>query len=133
MIDSNYLEKDFTEKEELAYVIACCYKQLGDYAMAAEYYQYSVDGWPNHRRAYDAQYRVAVCHKLLMESGQMPQAEAMPIIRSACEKVISNYPDSAAVNAAKNTLKKMDRRESRAREMEELEAKLKSMEVSDEK
>ena len=50
---------------------------------------------------------VARCHKKLMQSGQMSQAEALPIIRSACEKVISNYPDSAAVNAAKKRKSKV--------------------------
>jgi len=44
----------------------------------------------------------------LARSGAIPKEDAAPIIRNACEKVIINYPDSMAVKAATNLMKRWE-------------------------
>ena len=101
--------------EDVYYFSAGCYRQLGDYVRAAEYYHAMVDGWPSNAKASDAQYRIASCYKKMMDAGRIPQVEALAVIRSACEKVISDYPDSAAFKASENMLKKIEVMESQAK------------------
>jgi hypothetical protein len=49
---------------------------------------------------------IARCFDRLARSGAIPKEDAAPIIRNACEKLITDYPDSMAVKAAINLLKR---------------------------
>jgi len=103
------------KKEDAYYFSAGCYRHLGDYMMAAEYYQVVVDGWPSNAKASVAQYRVAQCYQEMMDTGQISKKDALIGICGACGNVIANYPDSAAFKAAENTLKEIEVMESQAK------------------
>jgi outer membrane protein assembly factor BamD len=83
---------------------AGCYESLGEYEKAIEYYQVVVDTWPNYEYAWNAQFLIARCYEKLASSGQMPTADAAVQICRACDKVLANYPDCMAVEAARNLL-----------------------------
>jgi len=90
------------------YMSARCYERIGQYEDAIDYYSIVVDNWPDYERAWNAQFLIARCFDRLARSGSIPRADAAPIIRQACEKLIINYPDSMAVGAALNLLKRWE-------------------------
>jgi len=94
--------------QEAYYLSAACYSSLDQYEQAIEYYQKVVSVWPDYDRAWNAQFMIARCFDKIARSGAIPIADAAPIIRQACEKVIINYPDSLAVKAAKNLKKRWE-------------------------
>jgi tetratricopeptide (TPR) repeat protein len=90
------------------YFSAVCYRRMDQYEQAIEYYQKVVSDWPDYERVWNAQFLIAQCFDKLARLGSIPKADAAPIIRQACEKVIINYPNSKAVNAAINLLKRWE-------------------------
>ena len=93
---------------EAYYLSAVCYRRMEQYEQAIEYYQKVVSDWPDYKYAWNAQFLIARCFDRLARSGAIPKADAAPIIRQACEKVIINYPDSMAVKAAINLLRRWE-------------------------
>ena len=83
---------------------AVCYRKLGEHIKAVEYFQKVVDDWPAYQYAWNAQFLIASCYEKLASSGQMPTADAAVQICRACDKVLANYPDCMAVEAARNLL-----------------------------
>ena len=90
------------------YFSAACYRDQDQHEQAIEYYRKVVSDWPDYERAWNAQFMIARSLDKLARSGAIPKADAAPIIRQACEKVIINYPDSLAVKAATNLLKRWE-------------------------
>jgi len=93
---------------EAYYFSAACYRNLNQHEIAIEYYQKVVSDWPDYERAWNAQFMIARSLDKLARSGAIPIADAAPIIRQACEKVIINYPDSKAVKAATILLRRWE-------------------------
>jgi tetratricopeptide (TPR) repeat protein len=81
-----------------------CYRQLGQYEKAIEYYQKVVDNWPYYEYAWHAQFLIARCLEELENSGRISKEEAAIQIIHACERLFSDYPDCRAVEAARDLL-----------------------------
>jgi len=90
------------------YMSARCYERIGKYENAIEYYNIVVENWPDYQFAWNAQFLIARCFDKLARSEAISKMDAAPIIRQACENVITNYPDSMAVNAATNLMKRWE-------------------------
>jgi len=90
------------------YLSAACYCSLDQYEQAIEYYQKVVSDWPDYERAWNAQFMIARCFDRLARSGAIPKTDAAPILRQACDKLIINCPDSLAVKAATNLLRRWE-------------------------
>jgi len=83
-----------------------CYYQLGQHEEAIEYYQKVVDNWPYYEYAWHAHFLIAICFEELEESGRISKEDAaMQIIRT-CERLLSDYPDCRAVEAARDLLER---------------------------
>jgi tetratricopeptide (TPR) repeat protein len=93
---------------EAYYFSAACYRHLDQYETAIDYYQKVVNDWPDYQYAWNAQFMIARCLDRLARSGAISKADAAPIIRQACENLLNNYPDSMAVNAATNLMKRWE-------------------------
>ncbi len=93
---------------EAYYFSALCYRHLDQFEQAIEYYQKVVSNWPDYERSWNAQFMIARCFDKLARAGSILKEDSAPLIRQACEKVIINYPDSKAVNAAINLLKRWE-------------------------
>jgi tetratricopeptide (TPR) repeat protein len=90
------------------YFSAACYSSLDHHEQAIEYYQKVVSDWPDYERAWNAQFMIARCFDILARSGSITKADAAPIIRQACDKLIINYPDCMAIGAARNLFKRWE-------------------------
>jgi tetratricopeptide (TPR) repeat protein len=81
-----------------------CYRYLGQEEKAIEYYQKVVDNWPEYQYAWHTQFLIALLFDELEDSGRISQKEAAIQITRACERLLSDYPDCRAVNAARDLL-----------------------------
>jgi tetratricopeptide (TPR) repeat protein len=88
------------------YYSATCYRRMGQYEKAIEYYQETVSRWPEYRFSPYAQYFVADCFEELVRQKAIPASDAGEMIRQTCQEVITNYPESGPVGAARNMLKR---------------------------
>jgi tetratricopeptide (TPR) repeat protein len=88
------------------YFSAICYRYMGQYEKAIEYYQETVSRWPTYRSSPYAQYYVGKCFEKLVRQKTISASDAAETIRHACQEVITNYPESSAVRAAKVMLKR---------------------------
>jgi len=82
------------------YFTAVCYRRIGEYEKALNYYQQVVDNWPDYQYAWSAQCLVGSCYKRLRDLGKLPESVANPKIEQAYKAVLEKYPDSAAVPSA---------------------------------
>lgn len=90
--------------EQAHYLIGeCCYR-LGQYEKAIEYYQKTVDNFPDYENAWLAQNRVAKVYKFMLMDGMIPRHEAETLVKAVYEKLIDNYPDCPAAKTANKWL-----------------------------
>ena len=73
---------------------AACYRKLGEYEKAVEYYEKIVSEWPDYEYAGIAQCLVGDYLQKLMSAGGLSSTEAWPKIEQAYLAVIENYSDS---------------------------------------
>lgn len=92
-------ESEYAAEGSLHSGDACC--RLGEYDKALWLYQHLVDNWPQHEYAPHAQFLVAHTCQDLINRGIMPEAEAMPLIRQAYERILTDYADSGMAERAK--------------------------------
>jgi len=84
--------------------MAICHDRLGQYEIAIKYYQKVLDDWPDYKHACYSQYQIGRCYERLKNTGTLTKSEADPLIRTAYEAVVKNYPDCSSVKAAQNWL-----------------------------
>jgi tetratricopeptide (TPR) repeat protein len=82
------------------YFSAVCYRKLGKYEKAIEYFQKVVDRWPDYQYAWSAQCLIGECYEKLQSSGKLSASEAEPLIEQAYQAVIEKYPDCSLVGHA---------------------------------
>lgn len=81
-----------------------CYRKLGQYKKAIEYYQKVVDNWPGYKLAWSAQFRIVKMYKWLLEAGVMSESEAEAAITVTFEHLLKKFPDCPAVGVAREWL-----------------------------
>jgi len=77
-----------------------CYRRLGQYLKAIEYFQKVVDDWPDYKYACNAQCIIGECYEKLRNSGALPESEANQLIEQAYQAVIEKYPDCSLAGHA---------------------------------
>jgi len=82
------------------YFSAVCYRRLGEYENAIEYFQVVVDNWPGYQYAWSAQCLIGECYEKLRNSGSLPESEANPKIVQAYKAVIEKHPRCSLVGHA---------------------------------
>jgi len=80
-----------------------CYR-LGQYEKAIEYYQKTVDNFPDYKDAWLAQNRTAKVYKFMIRDGIITEQEGEAAMTAAYEKLIANFPDCPAVKYANEWL-----------------------------
>jgi tetratricopeptide (TPR) repeat protein len=93
------------------YYSALCYSQeFGEHDKAIEYYQKLLDNWPDfdYRRTSYAWLGIACCYEKLEKSGRIPTSVAAGQICRACNKLLTDYPDTnpSMIQTAQKLLKK---------------------------
>jgi len=73
------------------YFVAVCYRHLGLYDMAVEYWQKVADNWPDFMYTDSAHILVGAYTWILRDRGEIPAEEADPLIQIAFETVIEYY------------------------------------------
>ena len=76
------------------YYSATCYRKMGDYEKAVEYYQKVVSEWPDYEYAGIAQCLVGDYLRKLIDLEKSSATETEPKIEKAYMAVIENYTDS---------------------------------------
>jgi len=77
-----------------------CYRRLGKYEKAIEYFQAVVDNWPDYQYAWNAQSLIGNCYEKLRNSGKLPESEAVPKMEQAYQAVVEKYPNCSLVTSA---------------------------------
>jgi len=93
-------ESKLTILQDAYYFAAACYRRLGEYEKAIQYWQKIVDDWPDYQYAWSAQCLIGECYEKLRNSGTISQSEANPEIEQAYKAVIEKYPDCSLVGHA---------------------------------
>jgi len=93
-------QSESTDTAHAYYFSAVCYRNLGNYEKAVEYFQKVVTDWPNYQYAWSAQCLIGECYEKLRDSGKIPKSEAEPEIEKAYYAVIEKYPDCSLVGHA---------------------------------
>jgi TolA-binding protein len=88
-------------KAALAHHLAgeCCYR-LSQYKKAIEFFQKTVEKWPDYENAWLAQNRMAKVYKFMLRDGILPEQEAVAAMKAAFEKLIAKFPDCPAAKHA---------------------------------
>ena len=84
--------------------MAVCYVRLDEYEVAIKYYQMVLDNWPDYQNACYIQFQIGRCYERLKNAGKLTKSETDPLIRTAYEEVVKNYPDCSLVKIAQNWL-----------------------------
>jgi len=83
---------------------ADCYRRLGRYQKAIEYYQMVVGDWPDYEYAWNAQFLIGRTYENLKESGLVSKSEADLKIKAAYEQLLKKYPECKAARIAQRWL-----------------------------
>jgi len=105
----NDLPEDTSHTAEAYFMSGECSRALGDLAKAVERYEVLVRRWPDYKHSVYAQLLIADCIESLMKAGKIPKAEAVVALRDACQKILTEYPDSPAAGPAKGILRRWER------------------------
>jgi tetratricopeptide (TPR) repeat protein len=70
-----------------------CYRRLGQYEKAIEYYQKLVNNWAGYHWAGRTQFLIGKCYENLRDAGTLAESEANELIKQAYEAVVQKYPD----------------------------------------
>jgi len=90
------LIKEFGDNYIIPYIhyfSAYSCREQGDYKKAVQYFRDVVSNWPQFKYAGSAQFHVGHCYKILMQKGDISEAEANAKIREAYENVLDKYPN----------------------------------------
>jgi TolA-binding protein len=90
--------------------------RLGQYETAIEYYQSTVDDWPDNNRAWAAQFKIARLYERLRDTEVISQSEADTLIAAAYQRVVQRYPDCPAAKAAQRRVSYYDNKSRRGGE-----------------
>jgi len=82
---------------------ACCYR-LGQYEKAIEYFQKTVDSFPDYEKAWLAQNRIVKVYKFMIRDGIIPEREGEAAMTAAYQKLITNFPDCPIAGRASKWL-----------------------------
>jgi len=78
------------------YYSAVCYRKLGEFEKAVEYFQKAESDLPDDDEyAAKAQFRIGNCYEGLRNKGILPESEANSLIEKSYKAVIEKYPDSS--------------------------------------
>jgi len=95
-------ESSFTPQ---AYILLGeCYRRLGQQQEALECYQKVVSDWPDCEYAWYAYLLIGCTYEQLRDSGAVEKSLAYTQIKAAYERILQDYPDCPAANAARNWL-----------------------------
>jgi tetratricopeptide (TPR) repeat protein len=86
------------------YFSGTAYGHMAEYEKAIEYYEKAVADWPDYEYAWLSLLRVARTYDHLKRSGAIPAAEADGKIRFTYERILQEYPKSAAAIDARRSL-----------------------------
>jgi len=92
---------------ETYHLSADCYRRLGRFEEALQYYLTVVVNWPEYEYAWQVKFLIGSCYEQLGKAGTIPRSEAESAARLAYEQVLQNYPGCPAVKAAANRLKQL--------------------------
>ncbi len=82
------------------YFSAACYRRLGEYENAIEYYQKLIRDCPDYAFTWIAHYLMGECYEKLRNSGSLPVSEADPKIEQAYKALVEKYPDRGLAKPA---------------------------------
>jgi len=86
------------------YFSADCYVRMKEYEKAITYYMRYADNWPNARFSWEALFRAARTYKRLTEFEGVPPDVTEPKIKAIYERILKDYPTSAAAFDAQRWL-----------------------------
>ena len=86
------------------HLTADCYRRLGQYEKAIDYYREIVANWPAYKNAGYAQFLIGYSYKKMRRDGAVSASIAHAEIRAAYELVIEKYPNCPAAKAAHDWL-----------------------------
>lgn len=86
------------------YYSACACQRMGEYQKAAQFYKKIAVDWPGYDRRWHALAMGAECYDVLKINGEIPISDADGEIRKIYTMLVNDYPDSPAVETAKDWL-----------------------------
>jgi tetratricopeptide (TPR) repeat protein len=97
---------DFKHKCYATYYTAVAFEQTGKYEDAISYYKKTLQEFPNYKKAWNAQFKIAHCYDKMCKRKLISKDEARTYISQACQKVKENYPDCKVIDFAEKLNKK---------------------------
>ncbi|HET60052.1 MAG TPA: tetratricopeptide repeat protein [Chloroflexi bacterium] len=90
-------ERHYQNRSKTYFIMALCYRQLGEWWLAADAFTKSVEVYPYYKHADYCLHAKADCFKKLMESETISVEKAISIIKKTYYKLVSKYPESIYV------------------------------------
>ncbi|MDD5010747.1 MAG: tetratricopeptide repeat protein [Phycisphaerae bacterium] len=91
-------------KAQSCILLGAGFLRLGGYVQSAGYYQKLVGQYPDSRYAGHAQFMIGQAYEKMLETGQISELQAKPLISSAYRKVVGRYPNCEAAVTARAKL-----------------------------
>jgi len=86
------------------YAMSDCYRKLDERVKAIECYEEILGNWPDYGYAWSAQFHIGYCYEQLKHAGAVPASIADAKTKVAYERVVEEYPDCPAAEAARDWL-----------------------------
>ncbi len=98
--EENSIKADYAMTAEYFHYAGTCYRLLGEYEKALEYYKKVVEKWPKYNAAWGVQSLIPQVYEQMKKDGIITGEQADKLIVDAYQQVLDRYPACPAAKAA---------------------------------
>ena len=98
IVREKYPDSDLAMR--VCYLTGDCYRKVDEREKAVECYEEILAKWPDYEYAWSAQFLIGYCYEQLKHAGAVERTVADARTKAAYERVVAEYPDCPAVEAA---------------------------------
>ncbi len=102
--EENSIKADYAMTAEYFHYAGTCYRLLGEYEKALEYYKKVVDKWPKYEAAWGVAGQIPPIYDRLKNEGLISADAADKLIMDAYQLILDRYPASPAAKIAQNKI-----------------------------
>jgi tetratricopeptide (TPR) repeat protein len=103
--EQNIIKADYAMTAEYFDYAGQCYRLLGEYENAAEYFKKIIEKWPNYQTAGGIVGLIPNMYEQMKSKGLIKGKDADKMILDAYQQVLDKFPDGVAAKAAKGKIR----------------------------